>query len=95
MLPTHNYIFNQFKEKYLEHNSVCESGMCDSDGAVARFREELKTLSQILNKKPLDIKNTENGDSSKILYGKDIVKQMMASKLSKYVESDTVANLSQ
>ena len=73
---------------------MCESGMCDSDGAVDRFREELKTLSQILNKKPLDIKNTENGDSSKILYGKDIVKQMMASKLSKYVESDTVANLS-
>ena len=95
MLPTHNYIFNQFKEKYLEHSSMCESGMCDSDGAVARYRDELDTLAKILDQKSSDVKNMENGDNSKILYGKDIVKQMMATKLSKYVESETVTNLSQ
>ena len=74
---------------------MCESGMCDSDGAVARYRDELDTLAKILDQKSSDVKNMENGDNSKILYGKDIVKQMMATKLSKYVESETVTNLSQ
>ena len=74
---------------------MCETGMCDSDGAVARYRAELDTLAQILDQKSSDVNQVENGDSSKILYGKDIVKQMMATKLSKYVESETVANLSQ
>ena len=63
--------------------------------AFSKYREEVINLKNILEPSAVDKLDQENtnSNSKKIMYGKDIVKQLMATKLSKHLESKTLSEL--
>ena len=89
----------QYKDKYLEHYDQCTSGVCESDKEVEKYREQQKRLREVLEPALAPSTNVEaaagagSSTGSKVLYGSDIVKQLLASKLSKHVDTHTLAEL--
>ena len=87
----------QYKDKYLKHYDQCTSGGCESDKEVEKYREQQKCLREVLE--PALAPSVEaaagagSSTGSKVLYGSDIVKQLLASKLSKHVDTHTLAEL--
>ena len=61
----------------------------------SKYHEDVKSLKNILEPSTVDkqIEDQENDSSKKIMYGKDIVKQLMATKLSTHLESKTLSEL--
>ena len=88
----------QYKDKYLEHYDQCTSGGCESDEEVEKYREQQKRLREVLEPALAPSVSSEaagagSSGGSKVLYGSDIVKQLLASKLSKHVDTQTLAEL--
>ena len=81
----------------MEHYDQCTSGGCESDKEVEKYREQQKRLREVLE--PALAPSVEaaagagSSTGSKVLYGSDIVKQLLASKLSKHVDTHTLAEL--
>ena len=80
----------------MEHYDQCTSGGCESDEEVEKYREQQKRLREVLE--PALAPSSEaagagSSGGSKVLYGSDIVKQLLASKLSKHVDTQTLAEL--
>lgn len=67
----------------------------EGQDAFSKYREEVINLKNILEPSAVDKLDQENtnSNSKKIMYGKDIVKQLMATKLSKHLESKTLSEL--
>ena len=80
----------QFKEKYLKFVDQTEG-----QDAFSKYREEVLHLKNILGSSAVVKQDQEknNSSSSKIMYGKDIVKQLMATQLSKHLENKTLSEL--
>ena len=83
----------QFKEKYLKHVDQKEG-----PDVFDKYSEELRSVKNTLepasdvDQKEED-KKSNNDSAKKILYGKDIVKQLMATKLSKHLDNKTLSEL--
>ena len=82
----------QFKEKYLKFVDKNEDPETSS-----KYYKEVQSLKNILEPSTLDQqkedqeKNTDN--SKKILYVKDIMKEVMATQLSKHLGGKTLSEL--
>ena len=77
----------------MEHYDQCTSGGCESDEEVEKYREQQKRLREVLEPALAPSASSEAASGSKVLYGSDIVKQLLASKLSKHVDTQTLAEL--
>ena len=94
LLTKHNFIMVQFKEKFLNHVEQCNNEDCRNSRFVDQYLEELNWLRSVLDPKAPKLKEKKkDGVNSKVLFGKDIVKQMLATKLSKHVETETLIKL--
>ena len=82
----------QFKEKYLKFIEKNE----DPEN-FSKYYKEVKSLKNILEPSAVNQQKEDqekNTDSSKkILYVKDIMKEVMAAQLSKHLESKTLLEL--
>ena len=82
----------QFKEKYLKFVDKNED-----HETFSKYYKEVQSLKNILEPSTLDQQKEDqekNTDSSKkILYVKDIMKEVMATQLSKHLESKTLLEL--
>ena len=82
----------QFKEKYLKYVDKNED-----PETFSKYYKEVQSLKNILEPSTLDQQKEDqekNTDSSKkILYVKDIMKEVMATQLSKHLESKTLSEL--
>ena len=65
----------------------------DDHQDVDKFRGELSWLRSRLDPSSALDGGRESDDKTKVLYGKDIVKQMMATTLSQHVNGRTLNNL--
>ena len=94
LLTKHNFIMVQFKEKFLNHVEQCNNEDCRNSRFVDQYLEELNWLRSVLDPKAPKLKEKKKDEvNSKVLFGKDIVKQMLATKLSKHVETETLIKL--
>ena len=90
LLPRHNVSYlSQFKEKYLLHLADCKSDCMNSSNAET-YKVDLAWLNSLLNQ-PAE----RSESSTKIIYGADLVKQMLKSKLSDQVYTSTLVKLTE
>ena len=75
----------QFKEKYLKFVEKNED-----PETFLKYYKEITSLKNILELEPTVVNQQKEDQEKKILYVKDIMKEAMATQLSKHLESKTL-----
>ena len=75
----------QFKEKYLKFVEKNED-----PETFLKYYKEVTSLKNILELEPTVVNQQKEDQEKKILYVKDIMKEAMATQLSKHLESKTL-----
>ena len=78
----------QFKEKYLKFVEKNED-----PETFSKYFKEVTSLKNILELEPTAVNQQKEDQEKKILYVKDIMKEAMATQLSKHLESKTLLEL--
>lgn len=78
----------QFKEKYLKFVEKNED-----PETFLKYYKEVTSLKNILELEPTAVNQQKEDQEKKILYVKDIMKEAMATQLSKHLESKTLLEL--
>lgn len=91
MLPQHNYILTKYKEKLLQN---AKSSLPEEQ--ILQYTKDLNWIKGVLESNPgKQVTSNNSLNDTKIIYGKDIVKQLMASKLSSHIENQTLSKLTE